>query len=133
MFAQAVAIAQRLKSRALPNMFKRQMTTATAETGTIQTYSKGTKWLHISMAAGILGCFGTVQYQQNTTDKEMKGKAMFYHKSIGLLVGMAMVPRLALRFASKVPSPLPGSPLEHMAAKASHIAFYGFLTVMPVT
>ena len=53
------------------------------------------------MAGGALACIGTVQYQQRTKDKKMKGKAMFLHKSVGLLMAGMILPRIAIRLVQK--------------------------------
>jgi cytochrome b561 len=85
------------------------------------------------MAGGALACIGTVQYQQRTKDKKMKGKAMFLHKSVGLLMAGMIIPRIALRLASKVPKLPEGTPVEHLGAKLSHLGAYGLLLTLPVT
>lgn len=112
-------------------MGARKLTTATPAVE--EQYSKAVKVMHISMAAGVLTCFGTVQLQQRTSDKKLKGDAMWYHKSVGVLVLAGLAPRLAFRMMSKVPPPPPGSKLEHIAGTLSHVAMYGFMTAMPVS
>lgn len=110
-------------------MRTRKFTTAAAE----DAYSKPLRVIHISMAVGVLTCFGTVQLQQRTSNKELKGTSMWWHKSVGLLVLAGLVPRLAIRMMSKVPPPPEGSALEKIAGKVSHVAMYGFMTAMPVS
>ena len=58
---------------------------------------------------------------------------MFMHKSFGTLAAGLMLPRLALRLASKAPGPLTNASWEQMLAKASHAGMYGFLIAMPAT
>jgi cytochrome b561 len=66
-------------------------------------------------------------------DKEWKGRLMNIHKSMAMIV-LALLPlRLGARYVSKVPAMLAGSKLEHFAARSSHAALYGFMTLMPVS
>jgi cytochrome b561 len=62
---------------------------------------------------------------------------MFAHKSLGLLTGMIVAPRVAYRLFNRPAynvMELPGgSALEHMAAKASHTFLYFFMFVMPAS
>ena len=56
-----------------------------------------------------------------------------YHKTVGVLVLGLMVIRLALRLTLGAPRPHPTlSPGIAAAARATHLAFYGLLIVMPV-
>jgi cytochrome b561 len=57
------------------------------------------------------------------------------HKSLALIV-LALLPvRIGARYLSKakLPKPLPGSKLEHLAATVSHYSLYAAMTVMPLT
>jgi cytochrome b561 len=74
-------------------------------------------WFHWGMAAGILSCFGLIQWKQRTQDKDLQANLMFYHKSIGLLLLGAAVPRLLVRAVSKVPAAPAGPWLEKMAGR----------------
>ena len=89
--------------------------------------------LHWLSGGSVLGCFAYVNLAQNTKDKDAKMKYMFMHKSFGTLAAGLMLPRLALRLASKAPGPLTNAVWEQMLAKASHTAMYGFLIAMPAT
>lgn len=81
----------------------------------------------------MVGSIASVLICQNSEKKD-KGTWMWRHKSLGLLSGMLLGPRFAAKVMSKSPGMLPGSSAaEHMAAKVSHYALYGFMTVMPVT
>lgn len=91
------------------------------------------KGFHWGMGAGALGCIGLVQYKQRTEDKKLQGDLMFWHKSIGLLMGIAIIPRIAVRLVSKIPAPPAGSKIEHFAASASHLGAYGLLSMLPIT
>lgn len=56
-----------------------------------------------------------------------------YHKTAGVLILGLMVLRLALRlFFGAPPPPSTLSPAVAMAARATHLAFYGLLIAMPV-
>jgi 1,2-dihydroxy-3-keto-5-methylthiopentene dioxygenase len=100
------------------------------------TYSLAASWFHWAVAVPMIGCVGTVLKAQQAP-KEEKGIWMFRHKSLGLLTGMIVAPRVAYRVASsagyKVMG-LPGSAVwEQQAAGLGHYALYGFMTVMPTT
>lgn len=58
---------------------------------------------------------------------------MFYHKSVGLLMGALIVPRIANRLVSKLPPPPKGTAIEHLGANISHYGAYGLLLVLPLT
>jgi len=85
----------------------------------------------------MIGCVGSVLKAQEAP-KEQKGEWMFRHKSLGLLTGMLVAPRLAYRLLNmskfSAVSHLPGSGhIESKAADFSHTALYGFMTIMPAT
>lgn len=108
---------------------------ARLSSGNGEQYPKRMQLFHWGMGAGVLTCFGLVQYKQRSTDKKLQGDLMFYHKSVGLLMGAVLIPRLAMRLVSKVPatSEVTGSVAQLLAAKVSHFGFYGLLVGMPVT
>ena len=62
---------------------------------------------------------------------------MFTHKSLGLLTGMLVAPRIAHRLLCRseynVAELAGNSSLENMVGKAAHYAMYGFMAVMPGT
>ena len=74
-----------------------------------------------------------VQAAQYTDDKEKKGTFMRIHKSFGTLMVALVVPRIALRLATKIPKPLPGPAWQHLAAQAGHVGLYGVMVFMPVS
>lgn len=64
-------------------------------------YSTAASYFHWMVAFPLVGCVGTVLKAQEAP-KEEKGKWMWRHKSLGLLTGMIVAPRLAYRvFSSK--------------------------------
>jgi cytochrome b561 len=63
---------------------------------------------------------------------------MFRHKSLGLLTGMIIAPRILYRVVASSSAynvvPLVGNkPWENIAGRLSHFALYGFMTIMPAT
>lgn len=59
---------------------------------------------------------------------------MYYHKSVGLALGMLAVPRIALRLTTKIPPHHAGlHKVETLAADGGHLLLYGLLTAMPAT
>ncbi|KAL3945165.1 MAG: hypothetical protein SGBAC_000768 [Bacillariaceae sp.] len=98
-------------------------------------YSIAAANLHWLTAIPAVGCVATVLKAQEAP-KEEKGMWMHRHKSLGLLTGMIVVPRVGYRLfqrsAYKV-FPLEGSKLEHMAADAVHVGLYAFMTIMPAS
>ena len=99
-------------------------------------YSITASTFHWMAAIPFLGTIGTVLKAQQAP-KEEKGKWMFRHKSLGLLSGMIVAPRLAYRLLNRPAynvMELQGSAVwEQMAAKATHYFLYGFMFVMPAT
>jgi cytochrome b561 len=59
-------------------------------------YSSAASYFHWMVAIPLTGCVGTVLKAQQAP-KEEKGTWMFRHKSLGLLTGMLVAPRLAYR------------------------------------
>ena len=103
-------------------------------------YSLTASWFHWLTAVPLMGCIGTVMQAQQAP-KEEKGMWMWRHKSLGLLTGMIVAPRIAYRLASMSSTsnaykvfPLQGnSSLENLAGKATHYFLYAFMTIMPAT
>lgn len=92
----------------------------------------GVSNMHWLSAPAMLGTIGTVLAAQQA-DKKDKGAWMFRHKSLGLLTGLLVCPRLVTKLMSVAPKPVPGNVFEMFAAKASHVAMYGFMVIMPVS
>eukprot|EP00164_Ancoracysta_twista_P012553 GFYU01019742.1.p1 GENE.GFYU01019742.1~~GFYU01019742.1.p1 ORF type:complete len:247 (-),score=68.24 GFYU01019742.1:49-732(-) len=97
-----------------------------------QRYAKSLRWLHWIIGGGTLFCFGTVQAAQRTKG-ETKGNLMSAHKSMGLLLGMVVPARIAIRLSTKIPPHLPGAKWEQMAGSASHGLLYAAMVVMPAS
>jgi len=118
------------RSRAI---VQRHMTGSSAETPVAEErYGAAVRYLHWIMAAGLLTCVGTVLAAQRVKGKT-KGDLMYIHKSMGLLMGAAIIPRIAIRLASKTPAAVPGAVWEKMAAKVTHGALYVLMFSMPAS
>lgn len=114
----------------------KEATAAAAESvkaAATEAYSKALSVAHWLVAPAFIGSIGAVLQAQQVKGKE-KGEWMFRHKSLGLLAGILIAPRVIARLASKVPGPLEGTnALEAVASKVTHFAMYAFMTVMPAT
>ena len=63
------------------------------------TYSLGASWFHWGAALPMIASIGSVLKAQQAP-KEEKGMWMHRHKSMGLLAGMVVAPRMAYRLLS---------------------------------
>eukprot|EP00581_Thalassiosira_minuscula_P007551 CAMPEP_0183703770 /NCGR_PEP_ID=MMETSP0737-20130205/1386_1 /TAXON_ID=385413 /ORGANISM="Thalassiosira miniscula, Strain CCMP1093" /LENGTH=181 /DNA_ID=CAMNT_0025930567 /DNA_START=203 /DNA_END=748 /DNA_ORIENTATION=- len=102
----------------------------------LKVYSVAASYYHWLVAAPLMGSVASVLICQQSP-KEEKGKWMWRHKSLGLLTGLVVAPRLGYRLMNAAKykvGHLPGTgTLEGYAADASHMALYGFMTIMPAT
>lgn len=105
-----------------------------------EIYAKGLRLMHLIGAIGITGC--TISgYIASRIDpkkatpkqKELKGTLMFLHKSFGLLMFAAIVPRIYSRVAHAVPALTSHTAVETVLAKVSHYSLYFMLVFMPTT
>lgn len=103
---------------------------------TLTVYSKAASYAHWIVAFPLIGCIGTVLKAQEAPKSE-KGMWMHRHKSLGLLTGILVAPRLGYRIFNaakyRVAHIAGTGPLEHKAADASHFLLYAFMTIMPAT
>ena len=124
-------------------------------------YTKAASYYHWMVALPLTGSIACVLKAQDAPKGE-KGPWMHRHKSLGLLTGIVVLPRLGYRLMNmgkvrnKLSSiqqfwsrsnklriwfhfkynieKLPGSgPVQTVAANVSHLALYAFMTVMPAT
>mmetsp|Transcript_11021 Transcript_11021/g.14526 ORF Transcript_11021/g.14526 Transcript_11021/m.14526 type:complete len:155 (-) Transcript_11021:330-794(-) len=99
-------------------------------------YSVTASWFHWAVALPAVGCVGCVLKAQQSP-KEEKGKWMYRHKSLGLLAGCIIVPRVGYRLLSRpaynVRHLQGNSAIENFLGSANHYLLYGFLTIMPAT
>ncbi|OEU20775.1 Ni_hydr_CYTB-domain-containing protein [Fragilariopsis cylindrus CCMP1102] len=100
------------------------------------SYTVTASSLHWLSAGTMIGCVGCVLKAQESP-KEDKGTWMFRHKSLGLLTGMIIAPRLAYRIfnrsAYKIEELAGASSIEHILAKISHGGLYAFMAIMPAS
>ena len=102
---------------------------------TEERYTRTAMLLHWLIAAAVLAQIGFGRYLQNiprsTPDRTV---LVNYHKSVGMVIGLLIVVRIAWRLSHK-PPPLPASlPLwERRAALANHGLLYACMLLMPVT
>lgn len=92
------------------------------------------KLLHWAIAVLVLTqiCLGwaAVSWRLSPTKLDL----FVWHKSIGMLILLVMLARLAWRSANVVPSlPTGMPPWERLAAGLSHFLLYGLLFAMPLT
>lgn len=101
-----------------------------------KAYSVGASYFHWLVAAPLTGSIASVLICQQSP-KEEKGKWMYRHKSLGLLTGMIVAPRLGYRIFNSAQykvGHVPGTgPIEAKLADFSHAALYAFMTIMPAT
>mmetsp|Transcript_623 Transcript_623/g.1761 ORF Transcript_623/g.1761 Transcript_623/m.1761 type:complete len:189 (-) Transcript_623:309-875(-) len=103
---------------------------AQAAYGVVATY------FHWAVAFPMMGCVGSV-LQAQAAPKEDKGRLMHLHKSLGLLTGMLVAPRLGYRLLNRqaynVEKIAGTHSIEDTLGRLGHYALYGFMTVMPVS
>ena len=102
-----------------------------------KAYSVAASYYHWMVAAPLMGSIGCVLKAQQSP-KEEKGKWMWRHKSLGLLTGLIVAPRLGYRIFNaaqykKVGHPMGTGPIEGKLADVSHMALYAFMTIMPAS
>eukprot|EP01013_Petalomonas_cantuscygni_P033526 TRINITY_DN60543_c0_g1_i1.p1 TRINITY_DN60543_c0_g1~~TRINITY_DN60543_c0_g1_i1.p1 ORF type:complete len:191 (-),score=17.32 TRINITY_DN60543_c0_g1_i1:142-714(-) len=93
---------------------------------------------HWVVAFFLLAAVGTVLCAQNATDKDVKGRLMFYHKSCGFTVFFLMWPRIVARVHAQLNGLLPPalsstSAGVHVAAQAVHFLLYVVMVFMSVS
>lgn len=100
----------------------------------VAKYPQSLSILHWCIALSGGGAIAMVNYAQSLKDPKEKGNAMNAHKSFGLLTGMLMVPRIAIRVTSKkIPAAVEGNFLEQGAAKFTHLALYCLAVGLPAS
>merc|ERR1719228_231796 len=101
-------------------------------------YAQSLSALHWIMAGCTLTCFTSVQLSMNVAkddpEKDAKtGRYMLLHKSSALIVAACLIPRMSLRFLTKLPPHIQGPVVLQHASTISHYVLYGFMTFMPVS
>jgi len=99
-------------------------------------YSRAASYMHWIVAFPLIGSVASV-LQAQSAPKEQKGDLMRRHKSLGLLTGMLVAPRVAYRMLSRDSYhlvPLVGNtPTENVLANITHKLLYGFMIIMPAS
>lgn len=101
---------------------------------TEQAWGVPAKLLHWALAALVLVqiCLGWVAVSWRLSPTKLD--LFVWHKSIGLLILLLMLVRIAWRSVNVTPAlPAAMAPLERGAARLSHVLLYVLLLVMPVT
>lgn len=101
-----------------------------------KAYTIAASYYHWMVAAPLMGAVASVLICQQVP-KEEKGKWMWRHKSLGLLTGLIVAPRMGYRLFNaakyKVGHPAGTGPIEGKLADVSHAALYAFMTIMPAS
>ena len=86
------------------------------------------------MALAIIAMLTSGLIMTDLEDKALKFTIYQWHKSLGVLILLAVTARLALRLMTKLP-PLPETfkPWEKLGAKAGHWALYALMFAMPLS
>lgn len=102
---------------------------------TAENYGSIAKWLHWGTAVLFLGSYVSVYYRHWFTEKETpeNWSALQLHLSIGITIAVIVVLRIIWRLTNRVPDPVPGTKLEHLAAHVGHLALYAIMIIMPLT
>jgi cytochrome b561 len=102
-------------------------------------YTKAASFYHWAVAAPLIGSVACVLKAQDIPkeQKEEKMKWMWRHKSLGLLTGLIVFPRVGYRLLNMSKyniRELPGEgPVSSVLAKGTHLGLYAFMTIMPAT
>ena len=90
---------------------------------------------HWGTAALFLLLYIAVYYRIYLTEQgePLNFVAIRVHTFCGITVGLIAILRLMWRRISPPPGPVPGTVIEHLAARAVHIMLYVFMIVMPLT
>ena len=95
-------------------------------------YSPAQKALHWLMAALIAGLVLAGLAMTNLGDGDLKDRLYELHKSFGLLVLAALLPRAVLRALRGAPPPVPMPRWRRSAARLSHALLYALAALVPV-
>lgn len=102
-------------------------------------YTRAASYYHWMVAAPLVGSIACVLKAQYTPKEEKKEKMMWMwrHKSLGVLTGLVVLPRVGYRLFNAAKyriRDLPGEgPIIGAAGKAGHLGLYAFMTIMPVS
>ncbi len=102
----------------------------------MKRYSTVAIMLHWAIAIAIIGQIALGLYMTRLGDSQIERKFWLFqfHKSVGITVLFLSLARLVWRLLHRPPPPPAGQPRwERLAARLSHLAFYGFIIGMPLT
>lgn len=102
-------------------------------------YTRAASYYHWMVAAPLLGSVACVLKAQDTPkeQKEEKGNWMWRHKSLGVLTGLVVLPRVGYRLFNagkyQIRNLPDDGPVMSAAAKVTHYGLYAFMTIMPIS
>ena len=96
--------------------------------------------LHWLVALGFLGAYITVYYRHWFSEGEFdpvalnsNTVALYLHLSFGITVGVFVILRVLWKLMNVTPQLIPGTALEHFAARTMHRILYAVMIIMPIT
>ena len=91
--------------------------------------------LHWIVAFLFLGLYLSVYFRHWFTEPktDLNWTALQLHLSFGITVMVFIGLRIAYKLFDQSPEEVPGSKLEHLAAKGAHYMLYAVMIIMPVT
>ena len=91
--------------------------------------------IHWIMAILLIGMYFVGDYMVELTYYDPLYHTLpFWHKSIGLLLGFALLFRLIWNFSNPKPAAIKSAPnFTHLLAKLGHLALYGLLIVLIIS
>lgn len=91
--------------------------------------------LHWIVALGFLAAYMAVYYRHwFTEDKTPENwTALQLHLSFGVTIAVFVVLRVIWRLMNTQPDEVPGTRMEHAAARGMHWLLYAFMIIMPIT
>ncbi len=91
--------------------------------------------LHWIVALLFLGLYASVYFRHWFTEPktDLNWTALQLHLSFGITVSVFILLRIIYKLIDKSPDEVPGSKLEHLAAKSAHYALYAVMIIMPAT
>ena len=96
-------------------------------------YSRVAVWLHWILAILLVGQFAGGKIMEFLEATPLKYELFQLHKSFGIIILLLSLLRLIWRLTHKAP-PLPSGmkPFERLAAKLTHVGFYGLMIGIPL-
>jgi cytochrome b561 len=105
-----------------------------ARFGKAGRYNRGARLFHWLIALMIAGMFLTNTMRESyERGSALRDGWLVAHASLGISIFILTLARIIWRLTSKVPAPVPGSPLLHLGARLGHLALYGFTFCLPLT